>query len=330
MMIFALLAALQSTPAPAVAPAEVKAFGDWAVACDNRRACEMTSLFPEDGEWPDALLGVSIVRAGGPAGGFIVLVEGEKIRGLTSVAVDGRQLATGQANDQVLRIAGSDAAEIVAAATNGARIVIGGENGTVGAVSLKGSSAALRYMDAQQGRAGTVTAAVATGSNPAASVPAVPPPGVVPALRPTGSAAPVPPELRTAMEHAAGCDAMYGDGDTRPDSEAHPLGGGATLVLLPCGNGAYNFSSVPFVLRGSSFTQATLDYDDGSAMLTNAGWDDGVLTSYAKGRGIGDCGELARYVWDGERFRAIEIRRMSECRGSTNWLTVWQANPAWR
>ena len=29
-------------------PGVVKTFGDWAVACDNVRRCEMTSLIPEE------------------------------------------------------------------------------------------------------------------------------------------------------------------------------------------------------------------------------------------------------------------------------------------
>ncbi|MFY0010917.1 DUF1176 domain-containing protein, partial [Acinetobacter baumannii] len=47
-------------------------------------------------------------------------------------------------------------------------------------------------------------------------------------------------------------------------------------------------------------------------------------------RGVGDCGLGARYVWDGTRFRLIEMRMMDECRGSTNWLTVWRAEPVFR
>ena len=68
---------------------------------------------------------------------------------------------------------------------------------------------------------------------------------------------------------------------------------------------------------------------EGIATLTNAGWDakTAVLSSYDKGRGIGDCGAAQDYVWDGTMFRLVAARAMDECRGSVNWLTVWRAAP---
>ena len=104
-------------------------------------------------------------------------------------------------------------------------------------------------------------------------------------------------------------------------------------MLIPCGAGAYNYSSVPYVVTGGKAVLAAFDAvpgwggEGGPPMLVNAGFDakTGELGSYAKGRGIGDCGSAETYVWDGTRFRLTEARAMGECRGSINWLTVWRA-----
>jgi hypothetical protein len=50
-----------------------------------------------------------------------------------------------------------------------------------------------------------------------------------------------------------------------------------------------------------------------------------VLTSYAKGRGLGDCGVSQRFAWDGTRLRLIEQAEMSECRGNPNFIRTWTA-----
>src|SRR3546814_5192376 len=70
--------------------------------------------------------------------------------------------------------------------------------------------------------------------------------------------------------------------------EAYPLGGGATLVLVPCGRGAYNRSSALFVLKDGKAVPATIDAASGFTesgepaaipQVVNAGFTDGVLKS---------------------------------------------------
>ena len=61
-------------------------------------------------------------------------------------------------------------------------------------------------------------------------------------------------------------------------------------------------------------------------MLINAGWDkaQGLLSSFSKGRGLGDCGTTADYAWDGERFRLVEQARWASA-GSIDYITTWRA-----
>jgi len=198
----------------------------------------------------------------------------------------------------------------------------------VARISLKGSSAALRYIDAKQGRAGTVTAAVARGAKPAGVVPAEPAPVQVVAVRPSGAPATISKAMRAGMEAQFECRDWYDPAEKAPEIETFALGGGRTLALLPCGSGAYNFNSVAFIVAGGKAVPA--DFGSSDNMLTNAGFEKGVLSSRAKGRGIGDCGNSESYVWDGKAFQLIEARQMDACRGSTNWLTTYRATPVFR
>lgn len=339
MLTIALLALAQAA-APQQGP--VKTFGAWVVACDNIKHCEMTSIWPDDNQpeegSPYDQVSVSIDRAAGPAGGFSVEIQLPGNSGSDRLQVSterGFSIWAAPKND-LLRFSGAQAAQIVAAMIDGTDLRVGSEVDVTGMASLKGSAAALRFIDAEQGRAGTVTAAVAKGVKPAGAVPASPALPKIGHIRPAGAAAPFSPAMRKALDKASDCGSVYEGGTGElPEAEAHALGGGKTLVLLPCGSGAYNFSTEPYIL--ASGTQPVLakfdsppgftEADGGRPSLVNASFDTktGRLDSYSKGRGLGDCGSMEAYVWDGAMFRLIEARTMPECRGSVNWLTVWRA-----
>jgi len=314
----------------------IQTFGDWTVACDNVRRCEMTSLIPESqmSDSSDSGASFSITREPGPNAGFTFEIDGNGgIKGEASVRIDGKVIVGGAAHKDVMILTGADAAKIVAAMINGKTLTLtdlGGANAAN--ASLAGSSAALRFIDAQQGRAGGVTAAVAKGPKPASAVPAA---AALPGIRsiaPSGPAAKVTPALIKAMRTISQCDAE--DSGSSEPITGDAIGGGTTLVLLPCGAGAYNYSGVPFIVTGGKPSIARFDSapgfgGEGFPTLVNAEWDakTGQLGSYAKGRGLGDCGSSEAYVWDGARFRLIAATQMGECRGSVNWLTVWRAVP---
>jgi hypothetical protein len=322
---------------------EAKIFGDWAVACDNARHCEMTSLYPGEGPFPDESekydgAVFSIERAAGPDGGFMVEADiSSDQKRETSIRVDGQVIAGGMPKNNILTFTGADANRIVAAMVKGKELSVTDIGGAlIGRTTLSGSSAALRFIDAGQGRADTVTAAVAKGSKPASAVPAAIAAPVVRFIRPMGKPVAMSKAMRDALDKESDCGSSYegGEGDP-PAVETYALGGGKTLALLPCGSGAYNFSTVPYIVEGGHAVLARFDYMGGgdatpsSPLLTNAGWDEktGQLSSYDKGRGIGDCGASEEYVWDGAMFRLVEAQRMPDCRGSVNWLTVWRATP---
>lgn len=327
-----LLIVLAAAGMGTVAPGPFKTFGDWAVACDNVRRCEMTSLQPADGDIDTDGAELSLVREPGPGGEVtITLWPDAGSKGVVTLVVDGARIAQGSIGENGVRFGGAEAQRIATTLANGHRAQLSAGDKRA-ALSLAGASAALRFIDAQQGRAGGVTALVAHGTKPAVSVPAAVPLPVVPALAPAGRPASLSRALLAQLNRVSGCGDDYSADFPQPDPETGALGGGATLVLLTCGSGAYNLSSTAFVVRGGKATPARFDDAPGGAKagaadLINASWDasSGTLSTHGKGRGIGDCGEGASYVWDGTRFRLIEATRMEECRGSANWLTVWRA-----
>lgn len=343
-MLLFLLAAQAGRVEPVPSPGPIKTFGDWVVACDNVRTCEMTSLWPgetqpESGS-PYDQVSVSVVRAAGPTTTWTVDIQlpGKTGPSPLRITTEQGQVARAVPKDDMIRLTGADAAKVIAAMAAATDLRIGDETSVLGMASLKGASASLRFIDAEQGRAGTVTAAVARGPKPASAVPPARAVPSVPQLRPAGVAAKITPALARSLFAQTKCGENYEAAD-RPQIETAALGGGATLALVPCGAGAYNFASVAMILRGGKAVRARFDLTPGftgeaeaEPMLVNAGFDakTGQLASYAKGRGIGDCGNAETYVWDGSRFRAVEARTMGECRGSVNWLATWRATGVMR
>jgi hypothetical protein len=326
MFLLALSAATLGEPTPG----PFKTFGDWAVACDNVRRCEMTSLQPEDGDIDTSGAELSLTREPGPAGDLAIsLWPAGDAPGTLTLTIDGKRIASGAMEKGVLRVGGDAALQVARALANGHSTQISvSAGGKTARLSLAGASAAMRFLDSEQGRAGGVTALVARGAKPANTVPAAAALPVVPAIRPSGQAATLSPALLAQLTKASDCGEGYSASFPQPEPETGALGGGATLVLLACGSGAYNLSSVAYVVRGGKATAAHFDDGKGGPVeLINASWDpsSGTLSTHGKGRGIGDCGEGASYVWDGTRFRLTEETRMDECRGSANWLTVWRA-----
>jgi hypothetical protein len=313
-------------------PGALKTFGDWAVGCDNVRRCAMTSLGEDFGvDWPKLTMTVS--RAPGPRGGFDLAFDAlaDHSPAPDAVSIDGRRLSLAGG------LTGAPAAAIVAAMADAKRLAILSGQRTLATVSLRGAAATLRHIDAEQGRAGTVTAVMAKGDAPATNVPAAAPLPVVRMVRPAGRPAAIDAPTLDRLRKQAGC-AMDVPADNPAGTlppEAHALGGGRTLLIVPCSMGAYNLLAALFVSQGRDWAPVRVDAPIGFAEtgaegdgpvpeLVNAVWKDGVLTGYAKGRGLGDCGLVQSLVWDGTRLRLTEQSEMRECRGNPNYLTTWR------
>ena len=248
----------------------------------------------------------------------------------TGVAIDGKAIGGNFSGGDAPTLSDDAAARLAAAMANGHELAIRGGGKTLANLSLKGASAALRYIDAQQGRAGTVTAVVAKGAAPAANVPAGPAIPQIVAVEAAGKPFTPSAAMVSTMKQQAQCD-----DSAHGDLETHAIGADTSLILLPCSAGAYNLISAVFVVKAGQVSPARMDAPSGFTesdapapvpMMVNADYDKGVLTSYARGRGLGDCGVRQEFVWDGSMFRLSRQEEMGECRGDPNYITTWFAN----
>jgi hypothetical protein len=313
---------------------------DWAAACDNIMSCEAVSLMPEgDGERAPTIM---IARENGAEGAIAVkisLVEpkGDRYR----ILIDGRLVDSGTLakGEWPISLSDANALKLARAIGRGRKIAIfGGDNTKLGELALNGSTAALLHIDAVQGRKGTRTALVSPGRR-ALRDKSTPLPVIV--AKRTGKQEAIPDATAmVSLIESSGCTEAR---SSVTEDTVYSLGkhsdGLRALAIISCGTGAYNMSSVPFIGRSPdgkkwNFTPAVFDNPEmpklegsSAVYLINYSWDADTqqLSSYNKGRGLADCGNAETYVWDGATFRLVLAYAMSECRGSTEWMTIWRA-----
>ncbi|MDO9224067.1 MAG: DUF1176 domain-containing protein [Caulobacter sp.] len=321
-------------------------FQDWIVGCDNARACTAIGLAAGDeagGVGPH----LYITRGAGPNDaprveigvGFSEEADSLKNGDIIDILVEGprplRFNATlrqaGEYEIPQLALAATDTPRFMAALKDGTRVRLSHEATDLHAVSLSGSSAALRWVDDRQKRAGTVTALVARGPKPASAVPAAPPAPVV-RLAPRLSQANLPTTLPAALRNRDDvklCSEEYAIDDIRgPNIER--LSDKDYLWQIPCGAGAYNFTAL-FIIshRDGSAARSPNFTPESPDQLVNGRYDPStrLLKAFAKGRGVGDCGDEATWAWDGRAFRLIHHAVMETCMGVTSehWVRLWRA-----
>ena len=333
---------MAAVSAPAVVPSKVVSFKNWAVGCDNGGDCQAVSLAPESEL--DGAIDISIGRNAALNDTLSInLSDYSTSSNRYRILVDNRIVDTGAIPKNIgavpknsgITIIGADAIKLARAMARGSNLrLVDGDGQNLGKVSLAGISASFRYIDAAQGRAGSRGAIVAKGRKRSAVRQSIVP--VVMAKRIAPSEQLPDTAALVALSEGSPCAAKRVG--TTEDS-AYSLGPTQALILLNCGNGAYNYSYGAYVGNRDAagkwtFAPAAFDYapkrlDETSelALLVNAQWDSKTQTvsGYAKGRGIGDCGASQQHVWDGGSFRLIQARVMDECRGSLDWITVWRA-----
>lgn len=324
---------------PAFAQDGDQTFNDWWVACDNVRSCTAYGLPPDDGG--GAVLRVRRAAEASAAPEVDLSIGPDESKGVTgalALVVDDHVVArTGAPSgaDDEHRTWTVDEAKVpalLAAVARGETLVAKAGDRAVVTLSLWGASAALRWMDDRQKRVGGVTAIVAKGSAPASAMPAPPALPVVRAARPvaqTGLGS-VPPPAVVASLKGLDCQA-----DPPEEPTSNRLAPGVVLWVVPCWVGAYQISSA-LVLADEQGGHARLadlggvgDDPDSRAMATNANYDTDhqKLYSYAKGRGIADCGVATTHVWTGKGFVLAERSELSVCRGLDEgfWVETYRS-----
>ncbi len=324
--LFLLAAAAGAAPKPQ----ELKIFSDWIVGCDNLRSCQANALMPVD----DVEGTTMVIRRGGEALARPNISINVNNGDAAALAVDGRQLPVRiTSKDGAIEVDRNQSVALIDAMRAGRTMTVRDARGKViGTPSLSGVSAALLYMDEQQKRLGTVTALVRKGAKPASAVPVPPSPPVIvspkaPKLVPRRlTRADIARETKS-LECEANAEVSIEPTYARLDAQTS-----FALLPFPCGNGAYNlFAYVLLIDNAGKVSAARFDSQPGMGegidnTIVNGDWDaqKRLLSTYSKGRGLGDCGAISNFAWDGERFRLSELQMMGECRGSVDYVTVWR------
>ncbi|WAJ28281.1 DUF1176 domain-containing protein [Antarcticirhabdus aurantiaca] len=311
-----------------------RSFNDWIVGCDNLRACTAIGTTADGAA---AIAYIKVHRQAGPEArpqvSVVFLPQVDTAEAVLDLELAGTDATlavehlNARASDSYLAapIGAADVGPFLDALLTGDALRVGdGTKGETAPVSLRGMSAALRYMDAEQGRAGGVTAIVAKGAAPADAVakPAASAPARALKLVALDPAPPLPQGIPAPSDECP-------DGI---EPEAYEASNGTRIFGSCSFSGAYNFG-VDYWLSDATGVRP-LDFripgqpgSDAFAGLVNAGLDEHGLTliDFSKGWGIGDCGSTSSWSFDGETFQLVGLSSMGECRGvsASDWPVLY-------
>lgn len=319
-----------TAPAAVAQPAEQGVFADWTASCDAAAFCRaMTGtdmrvvvqrhqygdhweILLETGYASDTVSTTVPVRIDdrildfsghgeispyGRSGDFYFLSE--KARDLLSAMIEGYSL----------RLSSVDGIEASGSAE----------------FSLAGLSASLLWIDERQNRVGRLRVA------------GEPPYGLLPFGHGIDDSIAVPHEL--VRHHRADEDCSpFEDLASGRDSIVASLGNERSIAVLPCWDGAYDFGSSVYVLEDQGYRQIFFaEYSDAdswfvSKHLVNVHLDPeaGTLSSFSRGRGLGDCGSAGSWRWMGSEFRLETYRYKEDCDGTVepgDFPVVFTAKP---
>jgi hypothetical protein len=134
----------------------------------------------------------------------------------------------------------------------------------------------------------------------------------------------VPRAVIQAGMKKAKCDVPLADAVS--DAEPADLGKGLKLIEVYCWRAAYNFGSIFFAYPAANPRKARVLAFHSPAKndrlvpgfsLSNPDFSSeaGVMRSAHKGRGVGDCGEIGEWKWNGKDFTLKDYWRKEECDG---------------
>ncbi|MEZ5838932.1 MAG: DUF1176 domain-containing protein [Hyphomicrobiales bacterium] len=321
------------------AAAETRTFRDWTASCDDGGACQATTSSRVDSA--DYLI---LMRTGTPDSrwnlGFSTNGALADRNRPVNVRVDGGPAAT-LAPVTGYEAFGAPQDFFIANPGAGRRIfdeMAGGAAMRVEYIdvsgsahdldfSLSGLSASLLWIDERQGRLGSPRLV----SAPEHLAPAEP-------VDEAGhiAAAGLPARLMEMHARITECESSDSELIRSIDPVIAALSDTATLYALPCSVGAYQaFYRLYVVERGEIGGIRPLyfaDYSEsygwtGTDMLASVEWDEasGTLTSFAKGRGLGDCGSIGSWVWKDYDFAMVEYQAHEQCDGTEpgDWEVVF-------
>ena len=155
----------------------------------------------------------------------------------------------------------------------------------------------------------------------------------------TAFAATGKPAAEVLAKHKAIMGADECEAELEDQSETYQLNANKQLVIIPCYMGAYQGSGRAYIVSNGKYIEQVmvLAYDDSAKSvaatldLTSADYDEKTktLSTFAKGRGIGDCGQASQSKIIADEYtvsvKTVQIVSKGECDGDFDkeWPVVF-------
>jgi len=293
---------------------------DWELVCDNTRTCRAAGYHPE-GDEPNAT--ILLTRAACPNQPITIqlqLADDERrpLPAQVTMTIAQRPVGTVRLDPK------SDTGTLNQAQVQALlpallkdELVAWSANGTTWTISTAGANAVLLKMDEFQGRVDTPGALVRKGSKPEGNVlPAVAPQHITPApvshdKRPVALTAAQTRDLIAALRKTArddSCELLNANTKEASELEIRRLTKDKLLVSHACWRAAYNTGDGYWTIN------AQPPYAPELVTTSATDYDNGVISSLQKGRGIGDCLGTATWTWDGHTFVQTSEAATGMCR----------------
>lgn len=195
--------------------------------------------------------------------------------------------------------------------------------------SLSGLSASLLWIDEQQGRVGEPRIAQVPTNDSGDDTPRPPVEG--------GTGTGGLPEMVLARHSVSDCEPATAEFLALIPPISARLSQTATVHALPCTRGAYNVTHRLYLVEtgeiGGIQPLYFVEYSErfgwtGTDILFNVDIDaaTGTLSSFTKGRGLGDCGSAGTWLWQDYAFALVRFVHQEDCNGTPpeDWSIVFE------
>lgn len=296
-------------------------YKDWEIACDNTRTCRAAGYGKEwdgDSEWRGdvSLLFVRPAGAAQTVTGQVVLADfnsEDDIRFDISVPLT---LKVGQQDlgaliydvDNSWHLT-SKKITFVINALKGQDSITFHNRDQFWQLSNSGAYAVMLKMDDFQGRLGTPDALIKTGDcNECDVLSPLPLPVIVAAPVIKDETVLLSQQSTSLRAKLAATDISEDCDNFDGDITVIKLNEHKSLLSMPCWFAAYNSGYAYWVINN--------DFDADPQLVTTLGssYEQGVINSGQRGRGIGDCWRATSWVWNGDEFAKSESFSTGMCR----------------
>ena len=288
---------------------------DWELACDNTRTCRAVGYQDDEGK-PVSML---LTRKAGPNTPVAIELQA-LIDSFDEEAPAEMRFQIGELVIPELPLKKELPQEItvklLAVMPDSEQAILSREK-QQWLLSLAGMKAVLLKMDEFQGRIGTPGALIQKSDKPEDKVlPPIPEKiFIIPPIPPTTAQ---DKDVLAALENFFDqeCDTRELDREyCKRSRSVYRVSKDKLLVSQPAWQAAYNMGSSFWLLNDKPPYHPRPAQNDEEADEGASGYDNGVIFSVNKGRGLGDCLYYASWVWTGNAFEKAEQGSTGMCKG---------------